>query len=67
METINQLKFVNDKEASEITGLAVQTLRNYRMMRKGPAYSKVGSAIRYSVDDLKTYMTKHRIEPSLEG
>jgi hypothetical protein len=66
MEATNQLKFVTDREASQITGLAVQTLRNYRMMRKGPAYSKVGSSIRYSVDDLKNFMSKHRVVPSME-
>jgi hypothetical protein len=59
-------EYLTDREASKLTGLAVQTLRNYRQKRKGPAYSKIGSAVRYSRHDLNLYMQKYRIEPSAE-
>ncbi len=58
------MKFIDEKEAARITGIAVQTLRNYRQKSKGPAYCKVGSSIRYFLPDLQEFMLKCRIDPS---
>lgn len=58
-------RYVNEQEVSRITGLAVQTLRNYRYLGTGPVFLKVGRAIRYKIEDIITYMEKQRIEPRL--
>jgi len=56
-------RFVNDVEAAKILAVSPQTLRNYRHLGKGPAYSKRGRMVRYKVSDLLTYMQSGRIDP----
>jgi predicted site-specific integrase-resolvase len=53
----------NDKEAAKLLGLAVQTLRNWRFLGKGPAYVKLGRRITYRLQDLETYLEQNRIDP----
>ena len=60
METI---KYLNEKQVSEVTGIAVQTIRNWRQLRRGFPYSKVGRAVRYSVADVEAYMESRKINP----
>ena len=54
-------KYLKEAQVSEITGLALSTLRNMRFMRRGIPYSKFGRAVRYSLQDVETYLEKHRI------
>jgi len=54
-------RWVDEKEVSRITGIAVQTLRNWRFQRTGPAYSKVGRAVRYRLDDVLNFMEERRV------
>ena len=58
METV---KYLNEKQLSEFTGLAVQTLRNWRHLGRGFPYSKVGRAGRYSVTDVQEYMESRKV------
>jgi hypothetical protein len=39
-------RYINEKEVSKITGLALSTLRNWRFKRTGMPYSKVGRSVR---------------------
>jgi len=55
-------RWVDEKRVAEVTGLAVQTLRNWRFQRTGPAYSKVGRAVRYRLDDVIRFMEERRIK-----
>jgi predicted DNA-binding transcriptional regulator AlpA len=57
------IQYLNEKEVSEITAMALPTLRNYRHMGKGPAYVKVGTAVRYQHQDILRWMERNRIEP----
>jgi hypothetical protein len=54
---------VNDRKAADIMNTKVQTLRNWRHLRKGPPYVKMGRSVRYFVEDLLDYMKAHRIDP----
>jgi DNA-binding transcriptional regulator YiaG len=36
---------LDDKAAAKALGMAVQTLRNWRCQRKGPAYIKLGRSV----------------------
>ena len=54
--------FVTDKELAVILGLKLQTLRNYRSMKKGPPFCKLERSIRYSIADAIEWMQKRRIE-----
>ena len=55
-------KFIDEKQVSKLTGLAIQTLRNWRYQKRGFPYCKVGSSIRYSFDDVMSYMERHKIK-----
>jgi hypothetical protein len=54
--------YLKEHEVSEITGLAVQTLRNQRHVRKGIPYLKIGArSIMYKTADVVSFMERHRI------
>ncbi|MBN2178231.1 MAG: helix-turn-helix domain-containing protein [Deltaproteobacteria bacterium] len=55
-------RWVNENEASMITGVSVQTLRNWRSQGKAFNYTKVGRSVRYAVNDLHDYMEAHKIK-----
>lgn len=42
---------VNEHEAARLLGLSVKTLRRWRWAGRGPAYRKIGSAVRYHPDE----------------
>lgn len=42
---------LNEHEAARILGLSVKTLRRWRWAGRGPAYRKIGSAVRYHPDE----------------
>lgn len=47
---------VDEREAAAILSTAVRTLRNWRALRKGPRYRKIGARlVRYHVADLAEF------------
>lgn len=47
---------VDEREAAAILCTAVRTLRNWRALRKGPRYRKIGARmVRYHRDDLAEF------------
>ena len=62
-QVLAENQVVNETQAAEILGRAVQTLRNDRHLRKGPAYLKLGRSFKYRMNDLFDYMERHRIDP----
>ena len=63
IQDLNVNEVINETRAAEILCRAVQTLRNDRHLRQGPAYIRLGRSIRYQVSDLMDYLDKHRIDP----
>ena len=63
------IRYVNEREVSKITGMAIQTLRNHRFQKRGFPYSRIGRSIRYSIQDIINYMERRKIqtEDSLGG
>ena len=55
------MKWITEKEVAEMTGRAVQTLRNDRCKCKGISYCKIGASVRYKVEDVVSFMERHRI------
>ena len=55
---------VCEKEAAKKLGIAVQTLRNWRHIRRGPAYVKLGRSVRYRTEDILEFIEKNRIDPN---
>ena len=62
-ENFESLSVVNEHEAARILGLSVQTLRNWRHLRRGLAYCKLGRSVAYRKEDIKAFQLKNRIEP----
>ena len=56
-------KHIDEREAATFLGLSVQTLRDWRLRRTGPAYCKFGGSVRYSVDSLARFAEQSRVEP----
>jgi len=51
------------RSAARRLNLAEQTLANWRYLRKGPPYVKIGCKIIYREADLVAFENKHRIDP----
>lgn len=63
MENQNQ-RYLNEFEVSELTGIAVQTLRNKRFMGEGPPYYKVFKrSVRYKLSEVYEFMESRKIHP----
>ncbi len=52
---------ITDKEAGPYCGLAPITLRTLRMRGDGPAYIKLGRAVRYDVRDLDSWLESRKV------
>lgn len=57
----NQNFVINEKVAAAHLGISVQTLRNWRHLRKGPTYCKIGRAVRYRTSDLEEFVENSMI------
>ena len=53
--------YMNDVEAAKFLSLSAQTLRNWRVQSRGPAYSRAGRAIRYDKRDLEEFMNQNKV------
>jgi predicted DNA-binding transcriptional regulator AlpA len=60
---MEEKRFINENQVSTITGLSVQTLRNWRFQGTGIPYVKAGRSVRYQYQDVITYMEERRILP----
>ncbi|RWX12892.1 DNA-binding protein [Rhizobium leguminosarum] len=43
-------------------GVSVGTLRNWRAMRLGPSFVKIGKAVLYQVEELDAWDEKNRVQ-----
>jgi len=56
MENKNVI-YLNEKQVSEMTGIALSTLRNWRFQRIGIPYHKIGGKlVRYKLQDVLDFM-----------
>ncbi len=46
---------VNTKQAAELLGVSEATLNNWRSLRKGPAYRKLGGRVLYERFELEAW------------
>jgi predicted DNA-binding transcriptional regulator AlpA len=59
----NEASYINENAVANITGLSVQTLRNWRFIGKGIPYIKAGRSVRYKHLDVINYMEARKILP----
>jgi predicted DNA-binding transcriptional regulator AlpA len=48
---------LNEYDVARITGLSVASVRRWRLLRQGPKYLKLGSAVRYRRDDVAAWLS----------
>lgn len=56
-------KFLTAEEVAERYrgGVSVGTLRNWRAMKVGPSFIKIGKAVLYPMDELEAWDEKNRV------
>jgi predicted DNA-binding transcriptional regulator AlpA len=54
-------RLLSPEEAARKLGLRLGTLANRRSLGLGPAYIKLGRAVRYREEDLETFIEQHRV------
>jgi predicted DNA-binding transcriptional regulator AlpA len=47
---------LNEYAVARITGLSVASVRRWRLLRQGPRYLKIGSAVRYRREDIGAWI-----------
>jgi len=58
----SKAKYLTEKEAANLTGFSLSTLRNHRHLGKGIPYIKAGKSVRYSFADILHFMDSHRVD-----
>ncbi|MFG1350991.1 helix-turn-helix transcriptional regulator [Xanthobacter autotrophicus] len=61
---MSETKFLTPEEVSERYrgGVSVGTLRNWRAMKIGPSFVKVGKAVLYPIDALEAWDEGNRVQ-----
>jgi predicted site-specific integrase-resolvase len=54
---------LREAEAAKSLGISPETLRRWRWSGKGPAYVKLGGAVRYATKDLEEFLSASRRQP----
>ena len=56
------IRYLNEKQVSEMTGRSLSTLRNERSLGLGIPYSKIGRSVRYNLVDVIKFMESRRVD-----
>lgn len=52
---------LNEREVAARLGISVKTLQAWRLARKGPTYSKLGRAVRYSSEAVDRFVASTQV------
>ena len=47
---------LTEKDVARLTGLSLASVRRWRLLRQGPKFLKLNSAVRYRAEDLKAWL-----------
>jgi predicted DNA-binding transcriptional regulator AlpA len=47
---------LNEHDVAQITGLSVASVRRWRLLRRGPKYLEIGTAVRYRPEDISAWI-----------
>lgn len=61
-EQAAQPRYLNTRQASELTGIATVTLERWRVDGEGPPYVKLGRLVKYRRADLDEFMEQHLVK-----
>jgi hypothetical protein len=59
---MHNVRLYKEIDAATYLGLAPKTLSRWRWAGRGPSYTSLGSAIRYSIQDLDAFIANGRVE-----
>lgn len=61
---MSETKFLTPEEVTERYrgGVSVGTLRNWRSMKIGPSFVKIGKAVLYPIDELEAWDERNRVK-----
>jgi hypothetical protein len=51
------LNLMTEEQVSKLLHVSVASLRRWRLERRGPAFIKIGSLVRYKPEDLEQWLT----------
>ena len=54
---------MNERDAAAYLGVSIFTLQRWRCERRGPAFRKLGRAVRYSPEALDEYLSNATVSP----
>jgi hypothetical protein len=54
---------MNSEEAARFLGLHLHTLYNWKYLKRGPAWTKVGRRTVYLLEDLENFRRRNRVDP----
>jgi hypothetical protein len=60
-------KLIGAKEAAEMLGTTVGTLKSWRARGIGPSWVKLGAAVRYDVEELLDFIKRNTRVPSVRA
>jgi len=47
---------LNEQDVATLTGMSLATVRRWRLLKQGPCFIKIGSAVRYRPEDLSKWI-----------
>jgi len=47
---------LNEHDVARVTGLSIASVRRWRLLKQGPRYLKLGSAVRYRAEDISAWL-----------
>ena len=47
---------LNEHDVARVTGMSVASVRRWRLLRQGPKYLKLNSAVRYRPEDIQAWL-----------
>lgn len=57
--TINQPRFVDEKQLAAMTGISRRTLQNFRLHSKGPQFYRICGTVRYDLSEVLAWIRSH--------
>jgi excisionase family DNA binding protein len=58
------LNLLTPEQVADLTGLAIETLAQWRSQKRGIPYLKIGRAVRYDPADVQRYLAGCRVSVS---
>jgi len=49
-------ELLTERDVARVTGMSLASIRRWRLLKQGPKYLKIGSAVRYNPDDLSAWL-----------